>query len=149
MTITYDEILVPTDGSGGSQPYLEHAIGLARERDARIHALSVVDTRIRSSLRKAVRPDINSSLQVDAETAIESIRGAAERAGLHAVTEIRRGLPHEEILEYASENDIDLIVMATHAREGASRAALGSVTERVLRQSPVPVLTVHLDEHRS
>ncbi|GGL63908.1 universal stress protein [Halocalculus aciditolerans] len=146
--LSYDDILVPTDGSGGTQPYLDQAIELATQHDARIHALYVVDTRVRSIVRDAVWPDVQSDIRVDADTAVKSIEGAAKRADVDAVTAVRTGIPHDEILAYADENDIDLIVMATHGRSGPERAALGSTTERVLRQAHVPVLTVRLDEHR-
>lgn len=55
---------------------------------------------------------------------------------------IVEGNPHEEILEYVSEHDIDMVVMGTHGRTGIDRVVMGSVAERVVRQSPVPVLTV-------
>ncbi len=57
--------------------------------------------------------------------------------------ESRSGAPADEILEYASQRDIDLIVMGTHGREGIARALLGSVAETVVRKASCPVLTVH------
>jgi nucleotide-binding universal stress UspA family protein len=53
------------------------------------------------------------------------------------------GDPAEEILRYAKENDIDLIVMGTHGRKGLDRVFFGSVAEKVVKQSPVPVLTIN------
>ena len=74
-----------------------------------------------------------------------------EITGVDAVrTAVVRGRPDEEILGYADENDVDLVVMGTHGRTGLTRYVAGSVTERVLRLSDVPVLTVRtVDEEMS
>jgi nucleotide-binding universal stress UspA family protein len=58
------------------------------------------------------------------------------------VTENAEGNPHEEILEYVSEHGIDVVVVGSHGRSGIDRLVVGSVAERVVRLSPVPVLTV-------
>ncbi|WP_245781380.1 universal stress protein [Halopelagius inordinatus] len=58
------------------------------------------------------------------------------------MTEIVEGNPHEEIPDYASEYGIDMVIMGTHGRTGLDRAVMRSVAERVVRRSPVPVLTV-------
>ena len=62
------------------------------------------------------------------------------------VTETREGVPHDTILEYAEEADVDVVVMGTHGRSGLDRYLLGSVTERVVRSAEVPVLTVRMEE---
>jgi nucleotide-binding universal stress UspA family protein len=61
--------------------------------------------------------------------------------------EVREGTPHAEIVEFAREAGIDLIVMGTHGRGGLSHMLLGSVTEKVVRTAPCPVLTVR--EHQA
>jgi nucleotide-binding universal stress UspA family protein len=58
------------------------------------------------------------------------------------VTQVVEGNPSEEILAYATEHGIDLITMGTHGRSGLDRVVMGSVAERVVRRSSVPVLTV-------
>jgi nucleotide-binding universal stress UspA family protein len=58
---------------------------------------------------------------------------------------ITTGVPQDEILSLVAEGDADVVVMGTHGRSGLDRYLLGSVTERVVRQSPVPVLTVRAD----
>ena len=60
---------------------------------------------------------------------------------------MRRGAPFLEIIRYAKENDVDLIVLGTHGRSGLAHVLLGSVAERVVRKSPCPVLTVRHPEH--
>lgn len=71
---------------------------------------------------------------------------AGTQAGLTVVIEIVEGNPHEEILEYVSEHGIDMVIMGTHGRTGLDRVVMGSVAERVVRRSPVPVLTVRGEE---
>ena len=65
---------------------------------------------------------------------------------LQADCATRIGLPAEEIVQYADEHAIDLIVMGTHGREGVMRVVLGSVAESVVRRAPCPVLTVRRPE---
>jgi nucleotide-binding universal stress UspA family protein len=70
----------------------------------------------------------------------------AELAALKSDYATRIGLPAEEIVQYAHEHAIDLIVMGTHGREGVMRVVLGSVAETVVRRALCPVLTVHHPE---
>lgn len=143
--MTYENVLVPTDGSGGVQESVTHAVDLAERAGATVHALYVVDDSVRRRVANAAWP--GDELRVEGENAVASIAGAAHRAGLDAETEIRDGDPATEILDYALDHDVDLVVMGTHGRSGAERAILGSTTERVLRHAGVPVLVVRATEH--
>lgn len=141
----YEQILVPTDGSEGTERAIEQAIGIAETYDATLHVLTVIGV-------DATYPvDFNmdrviDAMQEQATTAIEDVRTRAEAAGVDVVTAVRRGTPHVVIGEYADEEGIDLIVMGTHGRTGVNRMLVGSVTERVVRRSDVPVLTVRMTE---
>ncbi len=143
----YDAILVPTDGSGGEQQFVEEAISLAELTGATVHVIHVVDNGLADSLSKSTASMVRNDLKTSGETAIGSIVGAAERAGLETKSAVINGNPAEEIVTYADENDIDVIVMGTHADKGVSHLVLGSVTERVIRLSPIPVLAVNLTKH--
>ncbi|GGM62047.1 nucleotide-binding universal stress UspA family protein [Halarchaeum rubridurum] len=143
--MTYENVLVPTDGSGGVQDSVTQALDIAERADATVHALYVVDGSLRKRLGDVAFRD--DDLRVAGENAVASIEGAAHRAGLDAKTEIVEGDPAGEILSYVADNAIDLVVMGTHGREGAARAVLGSTTERVLRRADVPVLVVHTTKH--
>ena len=135
-----DRILVPTDGSEGATAALEYAIEFARTREATLHVLYVVDT-----TRDGLTASAEDVLEVYERTGAETVAAAAERArerGVSALEVVDRGDPHAVVREYADEQDIDLVVMGTHGRRGLERFFLGSVTERVVRTSPVPVLTV-------
>ncbi|KOX92410.1 universal stress protein UspA [Haloarcula rubripromontorii] len=136
----YDDILVPTDGSYGANAALEHGIEIASQWDATLHALYVVDTRLARS------GPLLETLRDEGRQAVRDVEVAGTQAGLTVVTEIAEGNPHEEILSYVSEHGIDMVIMGTHGRTGLDRVVMGSVAERVVRRSPVPVLTVRGEE---
>jgi nucleotide-binding universal stress UspA family protein len=143
----YQHVLVPTDGSEGTRAAVERAVDLANRYDAALHTLYVVDT--------TVGPDPAVSgtfeaLEAAGRDAIEAVIEFASDRGVETVeASVGRGPPHRAILDYVDEQDVDLVVMGTHGRTGAERYLLGSVTEKVLRLSRVPVLTVPLPEQTS
>ncbi|WP_305880183.1 ferredoxin Fer [Saliphagus sp. WLHSJ1] len=120
-----DTVLVPTDGSQGAEAATEHAIDLVSEVGGTLHALHVA-----SGGRET------ESLPTD------DVRERGEAAGVEVVTATRSGRPHEVIAGYVAEAEIDVVVMGTHGRTGLRRYLLGSVTERTVRFSPVPVVSV-------
>lgn len=141
----YDTILLPTDGSGPSEDARDHAIGLAAAYDATLHTVYVVD----DDALRAARIDsdvVVSGFETEGESLVGEVAAAAAEAGIDCETAVVHGHPHEVINEYAAEHGVDLIVMGTHGRHGVSRFLLGSVTERVVRTSDVPVLTVRSEE---
>jgi nucleotide-binding universal stress UspA family protein len=137
----YAEILVPTDGSPASDAAIEHAIDLADRYDARLHALYVVDGAAYSSLEAGAEVVVEA-LESEGEEATGRVADAAADAGVECVTSVRSGTAYRSIHDYVDEHDIDVVVMGTHGRKGLDRYLLGSVTERVVRTSDVPVLTV-------
>ncbi|RDI71021.1 universal stress protein [Halopelagius longus] len=141
----YDSILVPTDGSEGTAVALEHALDIAKTRDATVHALSVVDRRIRMAAGVEQREAVANSLHDRAIEAVEAVADAARDADVQATTAVRKGVPYRCILDYADEHDVDLVVMGTHGRTGRDKlASLGSVTERVVQNTNRPVLVVSI-----
>lgn len=142
----YETVLFPTDGSDESFHALEHAIDVAETYGATLHALYVVETDYGSAGFDDVPVNVDAILEArraDGARALERVEARAERTGTTVVTAVREGgVVHREILDYADENDADVIVMGTHGRRGLDRWLLGSVTERVVRTSPIPVLTV-------
>ncbi|MFW6318449.1 MAG: universal stress protein [Halorubrum sp.] len=137
----YSKILVPTDGSPASDAAIEHAIDLARQYDATLHALYVVDGAAYSTL-EAGADVVVDALEAEGEEATRRVAAAAEEEGVECETTIATGTAYRSIRDYVDDNDIDVIVMGTHGRKGLDRYLLGSVTERVVRTSDVPVLTV-------
>ena len=143
----YDDILVPTDGSAGTDEALTHALDIATLRDGRIHALSVIDRRVYLSADRDQQDTILESLTSDAEDAVAAVRDRAADAGVETTTTVRDGVPHSEILRYADEEGIDLIVIGTHGRTGRDKLVnMGSVTERVVENAEQPVLVVHIGD---
>jgi len=137
-------VLVPTDLSDLSIAAMEYAASLAEVYRARIYLLYVIE----AEPNLAFPPTSEYSRAIAGE-----IEGEAKKQ-LHkfvywklkdlgnVVEVVRQGKPHVEIPRFAQENGIDLIVMATHGRTGLAHVLMGSVAERVVRTSSVPVMTV-------
>ena len=143
----YERILVPTDGSEETRRAVEHAIDLAEEHDATIHALYVVNSASFSSLpMESSWESVASMMNKEGEAALDDVEGIAEERGVTVERALVDGNPSREIVRYAEDEDCDLVVMGTHGRGGIDRLLLGSVAEKVVRSSSVPVLTVRVDE---
>lgn len=142
----YERILLPTDGSASMTPVIDHAAALASEHEALVHAVYVVDTRSFSSLPMETSWEgVTDLLDEQGQQAVEEVhRQIGDQVDVEGV--VTRGIPSTEIVDHARENDCDLIVMGTHGRGGLNRLLLGSVAERVVRTSEVPVLTVRVSE---
>ncbi|MCU4717786.1 universal stress protein [Halapricum hydrolyticum] len=142
----YDHILVPTDGSKGTAKSIDHASAIARNNDALVHVLYVIDERLYRAASKDAKDEVIASLEEEGDRAIEDAVTRIEDHGAEVTTERLRGIPYKSILEYTDEEPIDMIVMGTHGRTGRDRiATLGSVTERVVKNADVPVLVVDID----
>lgn len=138
----YQDILLPTDGSEESEAAVKHAEELAEKFDSKIHVIYVVDI-----TRGVGDPAFQSHLDDMKDFGEETTEEVAEQLeDVEVETHVTVGLPHQEIDEYIEENDIDLITMGSHGRSGLNRFLLGSVTEKVLRTTSTPVLTVKKEE---
>jgi nucleotide-binding universal stress UspA family protein len=143
----YDRILVPTDGSSGTDETLEHAFHVAADNDATVHALYVVDRRLFLAADEDTQDDVIATLEAEGEAALDAVETAGDEAGVEVVRERREGIPHTEITDYAADIDADLLVMGTHGRTGRDRvASLGSVTERVVENVGRPTLVVDIGD---
>ncbi|MFC7074119.1 universal stress protein [Halovenus rubra] len=140
----YDRILVPTDGSTGTAHVAMHAIELATKHDAAVHTIHVVDTKLTGPLADA--GIARDSLDTQGKKAVEAVKEMANSHSVDCETAIEDGSPAETILDYATEIGADVIVAGTHGRSGVTRQLIGSVTERLVRHSTCPVLTVRLPE---
>jgi len=150
----YQQILVPTDGSAAAKSAINHAVDIAATRGATVHALYVIPTdelrfRRKSDEVKKLKAghfENHPDAHTRAKNAIHDVIAAATEANVEATEAIVAGRPHTEIVEYARENGIDLIVMGSHGHSGVGRLLLGSTTERVIRKTSVPVLTTDVTE---
>jgi nucleotide-binding universal stress UspA family protein len=144
----YDDILLPTDGSSGMDEVIDHATSLASEHDATIHGIYVVETASITSLPMETSMEgISQALREEGREAIEDLEEQVEDVDVE--TDIVDGTPGKQIANTAAERDCDLVIMGTHGRSGVDRFLLGSVAERVVRSSPVPVLTVRVSSSGS
>lgn len=146
----YDAILFPTDGSPCAQGALPHAVSLAERFEATLHALFVVRTAYsRAVVAEApvVLDSMQRTLEETGRKVLASVTGEAERAGISSVTRtLEDPSVGKGIRAYADEEDIDLVVMATHGRSGVRRFLFGSIAEDVLRRSETPLYLVPCDE---
>lgn len=144
----FDRILIPTDGSKAVQPAVEMALNLAEKHDATLHVLFIVDQPVSVSGAGegfGALDNLLEALEEEGHEVTGEIAEQAEEREIETTAAVRRGNPHDDILNYAEEQDVDLIVIGTHGRTGVKRALLGSVTEDIVRHSEIPVLTVHRD----
>ena len=141
----FNRLLIPVDGSASSLKAARFGLRLAARDDSEVVAVHVVDEESAADLaRYADRPvdEILERMRQNGEDYLEQLREIARRQGVRIRGEVRVGIPHRALLKLAAEVGADLIVMGTVGRKGPRRVLVGSVTERVIAQSPVPVLVV-------
>ncbi len=151
MSVRFSRILVPTDFSEMSKPPVAYAKSLAEAYKAQLHCLHVVDDAYQ--YWSAIGPE---SLPVGPppEEMIALGRKRLEKFCAEFFSDVRPALisqvaygrPFAEIIAYAREHEIDVIVMATHGRGAIAHVLLGSTTEKVVRKSPCPVLTIRTSD---
>ncbi len=137
-------ILVPTDGSEPADAALEHAIDIAADTGATVHALYVADTNEPSLVR--VGAEVEDVLEEEGQEVIEAARERAAGRGVDVDDRVIQGQPRNVILEYAATEGVSMVVMGAHGRDGIGEYLLGSTTERVANACEVPVLTVRTGE---
>jgi nucleotide-binding universal stress UspA family protein len=147
MTRNITRILVPTDFSETSDAALAYGKTLAERFGASLHLLHVFEdpytmVTYAPEVYTPIAPNLRDVALRDAETQLANRLSAAEKARFNGTTEIVTGLTAKEIVQYAKDHAIDLIVMGTHGRRGVAHLLLGSVAEHVVRTAACPVLTV-------
>ena len=139
-------ILVPVDFSDASNQALRYACELADTFEASLHVLHAVENPYLPGGYMEFYPppaEFFEQIEREARTQLETLLTREEQDRYGAILVQRTGRPAEEIVEYVrAQGHIDLIVMATHGRGGVARLMMGSVTERVVRGAPCPVLTL-------
>jgi len=146
--ITLEKILVPTDFSDHAGQAIKYACELARRFESELHLFHVVQPLTTNVSYGGPIPEVLLHPEEPAIAELEEFK-APGLEGLERVRRIvRTGPPFLEIVRYAKEMDIDLIVMGTHGRTGLVHALIGSVAEKVVRKSPCPVLTVRPEGHQ-
>ncbi|WP_440008485.1 universal stress protein [Halomicrococcus sp. SG-WS-1] len=141
----YDDILIPTDGSGATETVIEHAADIARRRDASVHVLHVIDDRAFLTLSDDRIEEVTEQLRTEGERAVGDAADQLEADGIEVATIIRKGDPADEIVATAEERGVDLVVMGTRG-PGATENLLGSVAQKVVATAARPVLTVDISD---
>jgi len=139
------KILVPVDGSAASLKAHRLALESAQAFGAEVILLYVVDSSALdeiSRLSGRERPRLLHEMQESGMKLLLSLSREAEKRGLAARVDIQTGMPDEVIMDEANRHQVGLIVMGKIGRKGHRRSLLGSVTERVLEASDIPVLVV-------
>ncbi len=141
-------IVIATDGSENSLKAISYGIKLAKLSGATIYALHVVDTSSLSQSWTAGRETMHEVLKKDGQKATLKVKEYAEATGVEVKEVLLEGHPSKEIIDFAEKNNIDMIVMGTLGKTGFDRFLMGSVAEKVVRNSKVPVLVVRGEEQR-
>ena len=146
-TFPLQRILFPTDFSDTAAWSLGYVRALASRFGARVHLLHVVPDPVSQDWAGEAAgfsiPDLRKTWIAEAERQLAEI----PLNGIETERAARVGHAFVEIIRYARENEIDLIVMGTHGRGAVSHMLLGSVAEKVVRKAPCPVLTVRKPGH--
>lgn len=144
------KILVPTDFSQASREALRYACTLAGTLNASICLLHAIENEYLAGGYMeyyAPPPEYFEQVEREARKNLEGMLTPEEQAQYKATLVQRTGSPAREVLNYIREQgDIDLVVMSTHGRGGVGRLMMGSVTDKVVRSAPCPVLTIRAAE---
>lgn len=144
MAFTLRSILAPVDFGAGSDHSLEVALDLAKLTGASVHILHVYQIPVYGFPDGAflAGPEIATRLSEAAQKGLDNVVQRVAARGVKVEGQLRQGNPPDEIVNAAQELGCDAIVLGTHGRKGIAHALMGSVAERVVRTSPIPVLTI-------
>jgi nucleotide-binding universal stress UspA family protein len=143
MSEFYRNIVIATDGSENNQRAISYGIEIAKLSGATVHALYVVDIVSFSSIpMDAGWESMYDTLRKEGEKATSEVKELGKVSGVEVREVLLEGHPSNEIIDFAENNNADLIVVGTLGKTGLDRFLMGSVAEKVVRGSKVPVLVV-------
>jgi nucleotide-binding universal stress UspA family protein len=139
----YRNIVIATDGSENSRKAISYGIEIAKISGATVYAVHVVDTlSVVSDIWTAGKDLIHDMMIRDGKKILSETRKIIEDSGVEVKDVLLNGHPGEEIIRFTENNNIDLIVMGTLGATGLEKFLMGSVAEKVVRHSKVPVMVV-------
>lgn len=146
----YNKILLTSDGSKNSEFAIKHALQIAADEDAEVVVLHVVDSKHLSSIsdeaiesRATNFAEYGDSVLDHFESVIQEIEAEKEEKNKVVIRKLAlEGNPAEVILKVCKKENIDMVVMANSGKHKIDRFLLGSVTEKIIREAPVPVLVI-------
>jgi len=142
----YRKILAPLDGSEFSEHSLEHVKAVAKGcRAKEVVLLRVIEPLPQTEDIGGVTTedwyrDAQAKARAETEKYVSQVADKLKKEGIAAKGIVVLGRAADEILDYVTKNQMDLIIMGTHGRSGVSRWVIGSVADKIIRHSPVPVL---------
>lgn len=148
--ITLKQILVPTDFSENSEVAAKYARAMASAFHAELHLMHVLEDPFASAFDPvSFVPPPNFYEEIEAQTRGRLVRLLADWGSQQPHVEIvaSRGSAFVEIIRYAKDHGIDLIVLGTHGRGPIAHMLMGSVAEKIVRKAPCPVLTIRHPQH--
>jgi nucleotide-binding universal stress UspA family protein len=141
--VTIKKILCPVDFFPASDAAVSYAAGLAENYDATLHLLHVIPPIVTGAYEFMLdATDVMTSMEETAAQEMAKLLAKVKAGGAIAETELRKGDVYEEIKAAIEKQKPDLIVMGTHGRRGVERWFMGSTTEKLMRHSPVPLVTI-------
>jgi nucleotide-binding universal stress UspA family protein len=145
------KILFPTDFSEGSSQALEYAFDMAKRYGAKLYLVHVIYDIVKAAgwyVPHASMDEMYKDIEKSAEKELGRF-GLEELRNFKGVERtVLKGVPHTEIVKFAKDTKIDLIIMGTHGRKGVGRILFGSTASQVVRYAPCPVLAVRLPMYK-
>ncbi len=142
---TVNKILVPIDFSDYSKKALQYTVHFAKSFNAELSLIYVIEPMIYPadlSMGQMVIPPNEINFDQKAKSELKELAESEIGDSLEYNIHIKTGKPFMEIIETASELDVDLIIIATHGHTGVEHLLFGSTAEKVVRKAPCPVLTL-------
>ncbi len=146
-----ERILFPTDFSEGSSYALPYAVDLAKHYNAKLYIVHVsydVGKAFESHVPHISSDEFHKEMNEWAEKQMETCCIEEVRSLSNIEKKLLNGVPYDEIIKFATNENIDMIVIGTYGRSALERFIFGSTAERVVRRAPCAVLTVRVPEHR-
>lgn len=142
-TARMEKLMVATDGSDYSESAIREAINLAKVCSSSLIAVSVVKTNIEFD---SVLPQFVEKKEEEAIKHLESVKAQAKKEGVDCTTVVTLSEePYQDIVDHASKNNVDMIIMGTHGKTGMKRLMMGSVTAKVIGHAPCNILVLPLN----
>jgi len=141
--VRFQKILCPVDFFKTSSRAFEYALKLAANYDAQVHALHVVAPVIPAGYGAPFSTeDMTLDLERESKRLLQQLKTRSAKSRVPVTTQVLLGDVDLEILRAIEKQKADLVVMGTHGRRGFERLVMGSVTEKMIRHCPVPVLAI-------
>lgn len=142
----YRRILLPLDGSPLAEQAVPHAIGQAERFQAELLLLKVLQPLPERSMSSPGRRQAEDLSAQMAREYLEGVAAVIREQDIPVQVVTVEGQAHPQIVQFAEENEVDMIVMSTRGQSGLSRWLIGSVADRVVRGATVPVLLIRVTE---